>query len=127
MLECVDIKIRAEGVIDMPQHVQIELGRDALLVVISAINDARVLLQVDADQQLAAFAGLAMHNAQQLDGLVAFEIADRRAGEIDDVLRRCRRRGGHIERPGEVGDDRVHGDVRKLAADALRRVVQMFR
>ncbi len=68
-----------------------------------------------------------MHDAQQLDGIIALEVADRRAGEVDHVLHRHHGRRWQIERPCEIRNHRVHGDVRKFTTQALRRHVKVIR
>ena len=40
----------------MREHVEIEIGRDALFVVIGTLQDTGILLEIDTDQQTAVTA-----------------------------------------------------------------------
>ena len=73
------IEITAEFTIDAHQHIEIEACGNASGVVISVIQDAFVLFEVDADDHLRAFAQDLARAAQEGAGLVRFEIAKRRA------------------------------------------------
>ncbi len=50
MLEGVRFEITAEFAIQVPQHVEIELGGDPGAVVVGSVDDRRIFLQVGANQ-----------------------------------------------------------------------------
>ena len=62
--EGIELEVGPELPVEMPQHVEIEFGRHTGAVVVCALDDIRVLLEIDTDKQGAAFAGLAVHHAE---------------------------------------------------------------
>jgi hypothetical protein len=67
-----------------------------------------------------------MHRLQELARRIVREIADRRAGEIDDVAQRRNLRVGQGERLRKVGHDGQDLDVRKLRLALLRRLQKVI-
>ncbi len=110
----------------MPQHVAVELCRHACAVVVGALDDRRVFLQVDADEERAAGAGFLVHDQQQFVGRVVGEIADRRAGKVNDVAHRHDFRRRQLERLCKVGDDRQHVEIRKFFTKLFCRLEQVI-
>ena len=81
VLEGGKIEIGAEFAIDAHQQIEIELGGDALGIVIGAIKNVGRLVQIDADDQHRPGAEDAAGVAQEGARLMRLEIADGRAGK----------------------------------------------
>ena len=86
MRKTIEIEIAAELAVDPRQQVQVERGVHAGLVVVSAVEDCRVLLQIGADQHLAARAEQLCPVREKFDDLLWLKIADCRAREKPDAL-----------------------------------------
>ena len=89
MGESVQIEIRAQFAIGAGQQIFVEGGGHAGRIVISGMQQGRVLHQVNADQEAAAAQHLA-HPAEQSHRRVGTEIADGAAGEKSGAPRRSR-------------------------------------
>ena len=70
-----------------------------------------------ADQHRAVRAGFLVHDIEQVLRSVMGEVADRRTGEVHDVVARHDRRLGKREGLGKVGDDGQHLEIRKFTAN----------
>ena len=92
-------------------RLRLNVGGDAGGVVVGGVEDARVLHQVDADDQVGAAAEHAAGVAQERAGLVRLEIADGRSGK-ETGMRHSGDRRRQRERLREVGLDRQHLEAR---------------
>ena len=115
MLEGAKIEIGAELAVDARQQIEIEFRRDALGVVIGVIENFRILHQIDADHEQRARAQHAAGVAQEFAGFVRLEIADGGAGKKTDPRQRGDRRRQR-ERLGEILDQRIDAEMRKIPA-----------
>ena len=115
--EGVEIEGAAELAIDAGEQVEVEGRGHARRVVVGRHQRARVLLEVDADDQPAAGRQHGAEHAQQAAGLDRREIADRRARERS---RSCGAGeiGRQRDRMGEVADDGAHVEARESAPQA---------
>ena len=86
MLEPIDVEIAVELAVDAFEEVEVERGGHPGSVVVGGLEDVRVLLQIDADQHLAAGPEDARVVGEKRDRGIGLEIADRRAGEKADPL-----------------------------------------
>ena len=94
-------------------------------VVVGAIENFRLLDQVDADHEHRTGAEHCPGMAQEFRRLMRLEIADRRSRkEADARQRRDRRR--KVERLREIRDQRMHRKVRKIAAQLRGVLLQEF-
>src|SRR6266571_3144379 len=84
--EAVDLEIAAEFAVDPLDQVEVEGGVGAGAVVVGGVEDLGFLLQVDADQHLAAGPQQFAAVAKKANDRIRLEIADRRAGEETDAL-----------------------------------------
>ena len=126
MREPVEVEIAAELAVDARQQVQVEGGVDAGLVVISAVENCRVLLQVGADQHLAAGTEQLCPIRQECDDLAWLEIADRRAREKADALAIGSGKLRQHKGPGVIGADRDHRELWKIGGEPRRRAAQLL-
>ena len=85
MAKVIEIEVGAELAVDAPQNIKVELRGYPGTVVIGALDDLYVLLQVDADQQRTIFASLVMHYLQQLVRRIRRKISDSRPREIHHI------------------------------------------
>ena len=88
MLEGVEIEIGAELAIDARQQIEIEFRGDTLGIVVGAVENLRVLDQIDADHEQRARAQHVAGMAQKFARFVRLEIADGRAGKEADPRQR---------------------------------------
>src|SRR5450759_4966601 len=88
MLETVELESGADLAIDAHQQIEIELGGDALGVVIGGVENVRRLDQIGADDQRRARPKNMRGIAQELRRLKRLEIADGGAREKSDAHRR---------------------------------------
>ncbi len=121
MLERGQIEIRAEFAIDARQQIEIEFRGHARGIIIGGTEDLGVLDQIDADDEDRAGAQHGAGMAQKFRRLMRFEIADGRAREKADPRQLCDRRR-KLKGLGEIGDQRMHGQMREIAPQ-LRRVL----
>ena len=124
--EPLGVKIGAQFAVDPHQNVLVERGRDPLPVVVSGLDHARILLQIDADQESAATSAQSGRLSQQGERCLRSEVAESRAGKVDYPpgcsLLACRQ----AQRPREVGAQRQHLDVRVLLAQRAGRAAQVL-
>ena len=73
----IQFEITAELAIEVPQHVEIEASGNTGAVVIGVVDDSRVFLEVNADQECAAVTCFLVHDTQQFHSVVVLEIANR--------------------------------------------------
>jgi len=90
--------------IDAQEQVEVERRRDALAVVIGAVEHIRVLDEIDADDEQRAWAEHRGGMAQQRGSLVRLEIPDRGARKEADARPRAQRHGSSTRMtPGTPG------------------------
>ena len=85
VLEVVGVEVGVELAVEHAQHVAVELGGDALGVVVGRLEHARVLDEVGAHQQVVLRAEQARDLAQEAAPAARREVADRAAEERDDA------------------------------------------
>ena len=114
MLEVAGVEVGVELAVEDAQHVEVELGGDALAVVVGGLEHRRVLDQVGAEQQEAVVVEPRAQLAQEAPARAGGEVADRAAEEGDDA------RGAGLRRRdlGEVVLE-VAGDALDLEAGVL--------
>jgi hypothetical protein len=83
MGELLDVEVGAQFAIDPHQDVTVEGGRDAPSVVVGGLDHARVLLQIDAEQESAVVSAQSCRLSQQGVPCLRGEVAECRAGEVD--------------------------------------------
>src|SRR4029079_7432695 len=118
-----NVEIAAEFAVDANQDVEIELRGDAGSIVIGVVKYALVLFEIDTDDHLRAFAQNLPRAAQERARLVRLEIAERRSRKEPD-LGHPFDLGGQGERRGEVGGNRINGEIGKILAQGVRLRVQ---
>ncbi len=111
--EGVEIERAAEFTVDARQQVEIERGGDTRGVVVGEHQLARVLLEVDADDQTASRRKHAPEYPQQSSRLHRREIADRGAGKKAGLMA-SRKIGRQSDRIGKIADDGPHVEGRKV-------------
>ena len=121
--EPVQVEVAAELAVDARQQVQIERRSHALGVVIGGVQDVRVFLQIDADQHGAARTDLAARHLEEGLRLIPPQIADGRAGEVDDTPRVAAIRRD-AQRVREIRGNRHDAQAREFAPQALHRCAQ---
>jgi hypothetical protein len=143
VLEGLGVEVGAQLAVDDMEHVAVELGGDALRVVVGGFDDRRVLDEVGAEQEGVAGAQHAAHVAEQAPAASGWEVADRASQQGDQATATVGWR--HLAQVAlEVADDAVYlepgvvvdqlvgglahhalGDVdRHVALRALHRVEQ---
>src|SRR5690606_28349007 len=85
VLERGDVEIRAEIMVQAPQHVQVELGGHSLHVIVRALQNGRGLVQVDTDEHPAGIAAQRSDTPQERGCLERLEVADARPGKKCDA------------------------------------------
>ena len=83
VLEGVEVEVGAELAVEDLEHVLVELGGDALGVVVGGLQPGRVLDQVGAEQEVVAGEHQRRDPAHEGAALVGVEVADRAAEEGD--------------------------------------------
>src|SRR5690606_18600819 len=83
--KAVRVERAAELAVDPVEEVQVEPGGDAGRVVIGGFEREAVLDEVDPDEEPAAGPRRLSGVEQERGGLASAEVADRRAGEVDDA------------------------------------------
>ena len=120
VVEVLGVEVGVELAVEDAQDVAVELGGDALLVVVGGLQHARVLDQVGAHQQVVVGAEQAADRAQEATAAAGLEVADGAAEERDDP--RPDRRGHAVEVALEVADHAVHAQAGVLLGERLRAV-----
>ena len=113
-----EVKIAAELAVDAHQHIEIEARGDAGGIVVGVVENALVLLEVDADDHLRAAAQNVARGAQEGGRFMRLEIAERRSREKPD-LRHPGDLGRQCERCGKVGRDRINAEIREILAQRV--------
>ena len=118
------VEVGAELAVETIEHVEVELRRDAVGVVVRRVQDARVLPPIDAEQHHAVVAERLPHAREECDRLGGMEVADRRSREETHTTRAHRQRrdvelarvvGAHrADRQGGVVASQRRRDVREL-------------
>ena len=124
--ELLDVEVGAQFAIDPHQDVAVERGRDAPSVVVGGLDHARVLPQIDAEQESAAASTQPRRLSQQGERCLRREVAERRAGEVDHPSGGSLPARGQAQRPREVGAQRQHLDVRVFLAQRPGRAAQVL-
>ncbi len=123
VIERVDVEVGAELAVHHAQHVLVELGGDALRVVVRG-HRARPTSLTRSVPSRKIVVG-AEHRRDVVRGTTARavgqQVADRAAEEHDEPATAARDR---VEVEGEVADDGLHVDARILLLDRGGRVVQ---
>src|ERR1700726_3522909 len=109
----------AQLAIDASEQVEVEPCRNARCVIVRGIEDARILHEIDADDQGRAISEHAPGMAQKRARFVRFEIADGRSWKETGMWQSLHLRGQR-ERESEVRFDRQHRDLRVIASKLLR-------
>src|SRR5438477_7023030 len=107
------IKIRLKLVVGAPEQVQVKSRSHASTVVVSALENSRIFLQIDADQKSTVFIAKIDNAAQKFRRLLRVKIADGRSGKINNLVGRCSNRGGQIKRLQIIGAKRENFQLRK--------------
>ena len=120
-----EIEVGAELAVQVSQRIQIEFRRHARAIVVRALEDARILAQVDPDQHRAVRADHLAHPREQRLRLPCSKFPMRRSGEIHDALRGSGEVRGQIERLREIGAHRDDAQGGVVAGERSRCVEQM--
>src|SRR6266571_4363374 len=107
------IKIRLQFLIGAPQQIQVKLRSHALTVVVSAFEDIRIFLQIDADEKSTVFIAKIDNAAQKFSRFRRLEVTDGGSGKINNLARRSVKRGGQIKRLQIIGTNRENFQLRK--------------
>ena len=81
MCEPIEREIATKLAVDPRQQVEVELGRDAIAIVISGDQRRDIFLEIGADDRKTAGPDVAAHSLQKRQSFGRIEIADCRAGE----------------------------------------------
>ena len=84
VLEAVDVEVGVELAVHHREHVLVELGGDALRVVVRGFEAVDVLHEIEAEQQVVVGAEPVGDLAQELARAPGGEVADRAAEERDE-------------------------------------------
>ena len=135
MLEPVEVEPAAQFAVDSFQEVEVEPGGHPLGVVVGGFEEARVLVEVGAEEQAVRRVHVPGQHREQLDGLVDLVVADAgteegeelgavepldHAGQGVPVVRRV---AGDAE-PGEPPDQRLGRLFEDRLRDVDRHVMQ---
>src|SRR5262249_29493378 len=91
--ELPQVEVGPEFAVDVGQEVEVEGGRDPPGVVVGRLEDGAVLLEIGGEQQAAGGADDPGDVGEQIGRLGRAEVADGRAGKVDDAVRGRRGRG----------------------------------
>ena len=125
MAEGIKRNVAVELAVDARQDVELELGGNALRVVVSSDQPLYPLHAVHADQQLRARAQHRAELAKQVGRARRDEIADGRAGE-EAELGALLDSTGQRKWPREVGDDRDHFQSGEALLQLGRALLQII-
>jgi hypothetical protein len=124
--EAGEIEVSAELAVHPREEVLVEGRGHAGRVVVCALEHARVLAQVDADEEPAARPDEPRHAGHQRDRFRRLEVPDRRAGEVDGAAARSAARPRQPHRGGEVRAEREHLERGVVDAQRERSLVQVL-
>ena len=116
-----DVEVGVELAVHHREHVLVELGRDALRVVVGGFEAVDVLHEIEAEQQVVVEPEPLRDVEQELGAGRRQQVADRAAEERDDPPPTA---GDRAEVVLEVADDGVHGHRRVVAVHGRGRVAQ---
>src|ERR1700675_4616114 len=88
MLPAIEIEVRPELAIDPGEKVFVELRSHTGAVVVRALENISIFLEINDDQQTAAVAGELDHAGQELASRFRFEITNGRSRKINHAARR---------------------------------------
>src|SRR5215813_1509515 len=125
MTERVEIEVGSELAVDARKQVEVEFRGDTRGVVVGSVEDARVLDEVDTDDQRGLGAQHAAGMAKESAGVMRFEIADGRTGE-EAGPRQLHDGLWQPERLREVGCDRHQSELRVIPPQLRRLLRQHF-
>ena len=117
VLEGVEVEVGAELAVEDLEHVLVELGGDALGVVVGGLEADPVLDQVGAEQEVVAGEHQRRDPAHEGAPLVGVEVADRAAEEGDQPL--LAGVGDALQVVLEVADQAAHLEPRVLVDQRL--------
>src|SRR6266516_2571718 len=80
-----EIEICAEFAVSPRQQVQIKLYGHAFSIIVGALKNIAILLQIDTDEQSAILAANVGDATKEHGRFVRFKIANSVSGKIDDV------------------------------------------
>jgi hypothetical protein len=123
--EGVDRDVAIEFAVDSLEEVEVEGGGDTGGIVVGCNEALDRLHFVHADQELCVAAEKVAEAPEQVGRSSRNEIADRGTREETQLRNICDALG-QIERPGEVGHDRLHCDGRELVGDRDRALSQII-
>src|SRR5262249_37294405 len=106
--EPVEMEVGPQLAVDAGQQVKVEVGRHAAGVVVGRLEDRQVFLQIESQAHRPARADQGRHAGKQHLRLGRAEVADRRAGEVDDAPPFAPPRTGQSQRAGEVSTQGQH-------------------
>ena len=124
MTELVHVEIAADLAVQPYQQVEGEIGGHPGGIVVGGLDHRRLLMQVDADQRQPVGAHRVAHGAQQVNGFIAIEIAQRRSGKERQSPSRRPARLRQAHRTGKVGAHRQHFDRGKAPFQPSHAVQQ---
>src|SRR6266404_4820208 len=107
------IKIRLKLAIGAPEQVQVKPGSHPLTVVVSTFENIRIFLQIDANEKPPIFIAKIDNAAQKFRRFRRLEVADSGSRKINNLARRCVKRGGQIKGLQIIGADRENFQLRK--------------
>ena len=62
--ERADIEVKTKFTVEVRKHIQVEFGSNTGTVVVGALDDGRVFLQIDTNQHCAINACLLVHDSE---------------------------------------------------------------
>src|SRR5690606_37631874 len=119
--ECAYVEF-APGRDEAREEVQVEARGHALLVVVGALEHARIFDAIEPEEEAAARADEAREATEEGLRLGAREIAERAARKKSDLAGVPPRRRRELERRGVVGDHTRHLEPRERGAERARRL-----
>src|SRR3569833_2468428 len=114
MTEGLEVEVRSQVPVEASQDIEVELCGDSRAVVVSALQNRRILLEIEADDQATGPLGAepgrhqGPHDLHELDSGWGVKITDGRARIENDDTRRDPPRLVLREWRGEVGAGRQH-------------------
>ena len=123
--EAVEVERAVQLAVDARQQIEVERGGDASGVVVGGVENARVLLQVDADQQRAGRSEPIGEASQHPHRLRRMEVADGRTRE-EAQTGRLRERLRQTKRAGKVGVQGRDGELGIIPRQRFGRGEQML-
>src|SRR5262245_34814358 len=113
MLPACEIEISAELAVNAREQVFVELGSHAGAIVVGCLDDMSIFLEIDANEQTAAFAGEIDEASKEFAGRVRLEISNCRSRKINHAACGKFSWERQLERFEIVGGDRKDLKIRK--------------